>query len=368
MKLPVQDLRARRGAIALILALAAAIGAPAGAQQTQPPPQRTAAASKPLKPAVPPAAAEQKPPSALAIAESTDLLAGLPPYLPKAPVSGEIKLAGSSAMNQLALLWASGLHHVHPDTKVEVDMYESGLVLPRLAKNEMQIGLMSRPLTDQELKSGGVVALATAKDVLGVIVHPDNPLEHLTLENGMQILGDPQAAQNPGAKTWGELGLKGEWAKLPITLYGRSSGTGAWGYLTNRFLGEGAASRTGTDCSGYADICKLVAKDRSGVGYLSLSLSPPNPQKVLPLVLNTGEVIPPPRYGEPVDPRYPLVRQLYVVIKWKEGEPLPPIAEELLRYVLSRAGQEDAIKAGFLPLRRDEVLASRDQLGWNGAR
>ena len=88
---------------------------------------------------------------------------------------------------------------------------------------------------------------------------------------------------------------------------------------------------------------------------------------MLPLVLNTGEVVPAPKMGEPVDPRYPLVRQLYVVLKWKQGEPMPPMAEELLRYVLSRSGQEDAVKAGLLPLRRDEVLASRDQLGWTGA-
>ena len=103
-----------------------------------------------------------------------------------------------------------------------------------------------------------------------------------------------------------------------------------------------------------------------GVGYLSISLSPFNAGKVLPLVLNTGEVIPPPKMGEGVDPRYPLVRQLYVVLKWKEGQPLSPMAEEFLQYVLSRSGQEDAVKAGLLPLRRDEVIASRDQLGWTG--
>jgi phosphate transport system substrate-binding protein len=370
MALCVHQLGARKAALAVaIVALVLTASRQAAAQKVQRQPERTAAASRPTKPPVaPPAAAEAKPSTALAIAESTDLLAGLPPYLPKAPVKGEIKLAGSSAMNQLALLWAAGLRNVHPDVKVDVDMYESGQVLARLGKGEMQVGLMSRPLTEKELASSSVVALPTAKDVLGVVVHPRNPLEFLTLEQGMKILADPAAKAPAGAKTWGELGVKGEWAKLPIKLYGRSSGTGAWGYLTNRFLGDGAATRAGTDCGGYAEICKLVAADKSGVGYLSLSLSPPNPQKVLPLALNTGEIVPPPAYGEPVDPRYPLVRQLYVVLRWNEGEPQPPMVEELLRYVLSRAGQEDAIKAGFLPLRRDEVLASRDQLGWTGAR
>jgi phosphate transport system substrate-binding protein len=303
---------------------------------------------------------------ATTLATGGDQLAGLPPYLPKAPVSGKLALAGSSAMNQLALLWADGLKHMHPDAKVDVDMYESGQVLARLSSGEMQIGLMSRPLTEQEIKDHGVVALATAKDVLGVVVHADNPLKALTQEQGVKLLADPAAAEHPGAKTWAEVGVTGKLAGEPIRLYGRNSGTGASGYLVNRFLGEGAKVRPGKDCNGYAQIVELVAKDSAGVGYLSLALSPPKAGKVLPLVLTTGEVIPAPKFGEEVDPRYPLVRQLYVVLKVKPGDKLSPVAEEFLRYVLSRSGQEDAIKAGLLPLRRDEVLASRDQLGWTG--
>lgn len=304
---------------------------------------------------------------AIAIA-APDVLASLPPYLPKAPVDGELLLAGSSAMNQLAQLWASGLTHLHSGAKLKVNMYESAQVLPRLANGEMQIGLMSRPLTEKELKDGGIVAFATAKDVIGIVVNPANPLDALTLEQGVALLRDPKAAQNPGATTWGQLGLDGEWKNLPITLYGRTAGAGAWGYLVNRFLGEGAPSRSSTDCTGYADICQHVAKDRGGVGYVSLSLAPPEAGKILGLQLNTGETVPAPNGGEQVDPRYPLVRELYVVLKWKQGEPMSPLAEEFLRYVLSRSGQEDVVKAGFIPMRRDELLASRDLLGWTGKR
>jgi len=300
-------------------------------------------------------------------AQEDNLLGGLPPYLPKAPISGKLSVAGSSAMNQLANLWADGLKNVHPEAKLDVVMFESGQVLPKLGAGEMEIGLMSRPLSEKELKRGGVIAIATAKDVLGVVVNADNPLEQLTMEQGIKILQNPDAKENPGAKTWGDIGVTGPIAKSPINLYGRSTGTGAWGYLVTRFLGEGATSRTGKDCNGYAQICEAVTKDPAGVGYLSLSLAPATQGKVLPLVLNTGEVVPAPKMGEAVDPRYPLVRQLYVVLKWEQGKPMPAMTEELLRYVLSRSGQEDAVKAGLLPLRRDEVLASRDALGWTGA-
>ena len=308
------------------------------------------------------------PDSEAAVLPTPDALASLPPYLPKAPVEGTLILAGSSAMNQLAHLWACGLGDLHSGAKISIDMYESGQVLPRLAKGEMQIGLMSRPLTEKELKDGGVVAFAAAKDVLGIVVNPDNPLEAISLEQGVQLLRDPKSAERTGAATWGQLGLEGKWKEVPITLYGRSAGAGAWGYLVNRFLGEGAASRASTDCTGYADICQRVAKDRGGVGYVSLSLSPPEVGKILALQIDTGETIPPPQAGEPVDPRYPLVRELYVVLKWKPGDTLSPLAHEFLSYVLSRSGQEDVVKAGFIPMRRDEVLASRDQLGWTGKR
>jgi phosphate transport system substrate-binding protein len=317
-----------------------------------------------------PAPSDPKPVSPLvtaALKQERDLLVGLPPYLPKAPVGGKLSIGGSSAMNQLALLWSDGLRHIHAETQIDVAMFESGQVLPRLAKSEMQIGLMSRPLTQQELKENGVVALATAKDVLGVVVNPENPLTELTLEQGVGILRDPGDKDHAGAKTWGDLGVTGKLATAPITMYGRSSGTGAWGYLVQRFLGEGVATRIGKDCNSYVQICEAVAKDPAGVGYLSLKLAPPKAGKVLPLRLTTGEVIAPPKSGEEVDPRYPLIRELYVVMKYKPGDKLQPATEEFLRYVLSRSGQEDAIKAGLLPLRRDEVAASRDQLGWRGA-
>jgi phosphate transport system substrate-binding protein len=296
-----------------------------------------------------------------------DALASLPPYLPKAPVEGELKLGGSSAMAELAQLWAGGLSHLHPAAKLPIQTFSSGEVLSRLAAGEMEVGLMSRPLTAKELKQSGVVAIATARDVLGIVIHGDAPIDALTLEQGVRLLRDPNAADQPGARTWGDLGIQGAWATQPITLFGRNASTGAWGYLTNRFLSEGVASRTPTECAGYAEICDKVAKTPGSVGYVSLSLASPT-GKVLALTLTTGETIAAPRPGEPVDPKYPLVRELYVVIKRNADGSLSPLAEEFLRYVLSRPGQEDTVKAGFLPLRRDEVLASRDQLGWTGKR
>lgn len=356
-------LRDRLLKIGLYLFLAPALVAPVFAE----PPSGAPAAAKVARNTAPAATSQPHTGTPIIKAEA-DLVSGLPPYLPEAPVAGELNLAGSSAMSQLAQLWADGLRHVHDKAKISVRTFESGQVLPELAAGHMQFGLMSRPLTEAEIAAGGVIAIPTAKDVLGVVVNTANPINQINTEQGMSLLRDPKAAEAPGAATWGQLGLTGEWSKTPVNLYGRESGSGAWGYLVNRFLGPGAVSRQQKECDSYAQLCERVSKDRGGVGYVSLCLAPPKTGKVLMLATTAGDVVPAPRPGEMVDPKYPLVRELYLVVRWDPQTKLPAISEELLRYVLSRSGQEDAVKAGLIPLRRDEVLAARDQLGWTGLR
>jgi isopentenyl phosphate kinase len=41
---------------------------------------------------------------------------------------------------------------------------------------------------------------------------------------------------------------------------------------------------------------------------------------------------------------------------------------ELLSYILSRSGQEDVVKDGFLPLTHGEVVVQEEKLGWNEVR
>jgi phosphate transport system substrate-binding protein len=66
--------------------------------------------------------------------------------------------------------------------------------------------------------------------------------------------------------------------------------------------------------------------------------------------------------------RYPLIRPLYLVVAINGERLEDPLMRELLSYVLSRSGQEDVIKDGFLPLTRAEVVAQEEKLGWSEVR
>jgi phosphate transport system substrate-binding protein len=269
-------------------------------------------------------------------------------------------------MNQLAHLWVDGLKAIHPEAEITVRLIGSEEVLGLLEKDEADVGLMSRALTEAERgEASKHAALPVAKDVVCFVVHPDNPINQLSLAQLQSVFAPTDVKQ---AITWGELGAEGEWAKLPVKRFGRSDRSGIRGYLAEQF-GVGADDLApAQECSGYTELCQEVAKDRGGIGYVSLSLFPPGVAKVIGIVDERGEVHDAPRPDAAVDSAYPLVRQLFVVLKGDAQQDESPLRAELLGYVLSRQGQGDAIRAGLLPLRRDEVLMSRDQLGWTGAR
>lgn len=303
--------------------------------------------------------------SVAAFAQQTDILEGIPPYLPKAPVSGELRLAGSSTMNQLAHLWVDGLRSIHSDAKIAVRMIGSDEVPGLLENGEADAGMMSRALTDVERGDGAkYTALPVAKDVVCFVVHPDNPIDNLSLAQLQSIFSPSDEKQ---AATWGDLGAEGEWAKLPITRYGRSDRSGIRGYLAEQFARGSDDLAPAQECSGYTELCEKVAADRGGIGYVSLSLYPPGVAKMIGIA-DGDKVHQAPRADTPVDAAYPLVRQLFIVLKGDGQQGDTPLRTELLSYVLSREGQGDAVRAGLLPLRRDEVLMSRDQLGWTGSR
>lgn len=297
--------------------------------------------------------------------EPADHLEGIPPYLPQAPVKGELQIAGSSTMNQLAQLWVDGLSAIHPDAKIDIRMIGSEEVPALLVKNEAEVGLMSRALKQEESGKGkNLIDIPVAKDVVCFVVHPDNPIRELSHEQLRTVIA---LTSEKRASTWGDLGTQGEWAKLPIKLYGRSDRSGVRGYLSEQFGGS-AGLDSAQECASYTEICQEVAKDRGGIGYVSLSLLPPGIAKVIGIIDEKGKVHEPPRVDSPVHAEYLLVRQLFVVLKGDGSHNDEPLRQEWLKYILSRQGQIDAIRAGLLPLRRDEVLMSRDQLGWTGTR
>jgi phosphate transport system substrate-binding protein len=107
-----------------------------------------------------------------------------------------------------------------------------------------------------------------ALDALAVYVHKDNPIQSLTLQQVDAIFSSTRKSGAPSdITTWGQLGLTGEWAGKAISLYGRNSASGTYGYFKEHALAKGDYKATVKEQPGSAAVVQGVSADLGGIGY-----------------------------------------------------------------------------------------------------
>src|SRR5208283_32620 len=152
----------------------------------------------------------------------------LPAYRPATALSGSIKSVGSDTLGHEMTLWAKAFESLYPDVKIHVEAAGSATAPGALLEGGSQLGPMSRPMTAEEsaafeAKYGYKVSrFRVAVDALAVYVNKDNPIPCLTLPQVSGIFSSSRKA--PGSinvRTWGDLGLTGDWAGRPLALYSR---------------------------------------------------------------------------------------------------------------------------------------------------
>jgi len=302
-------------------------------------------------------------------AEAVKVDPAIPAYKPVQGVSGSLKSVGSDTMNNEMTLWAEGFRKLYPNVKIEIEGKGSSTAPPALTEGTAQFGPMSREMKAEEVdkfeqrRGFKPTAVRTSIDMLAVYVNKDNPLACLSLEQVDAIFS--KTRRGGGRKditTWGDLGLKGEWASKPISLYGRNSASGTYGYFKENALFKGDYKDSVKEQPGSSSVVQAVATDRYGIGYSGIGYKTADVRPV-PISTKTGGscVETSPENG--FNGSYSLARFLYVYLGQKPGEPLDPIRKEFLSYVLSREGQEAVVKDGYLPLPAGIVTEERAKLG-----
>lgn len=280
----------------------------------------------------------------------------LPGYEKTQGVSGNIKSEGSDTMNNLMTLWGEGFKAMYPNVRIEVQGKGSSTAPPALIKGTSTFGPMSREMKDKELdefeKAYGYkpVALPTSIDMLAVYVHKDNPLRGLTLQQIDAIFSKTRkGGLDHQIRTWGELGLTGEWADKPISLYGRNSASGTYGYFKEHALFKGDYSDAVKEQPGSASVVQSVANDRYGIGYSGIGYKTADVNAIA-LAEDAGSPMVEAIAKNAYTGDYPLARFLYLYVNYKPGSQLEPLRGEFLRYVYSKEGQSDVIKDGYYPV------------------
>jgi phosphate transport system substrate-binding protein len=294
--------------------------------------------------------------SATALAQQVQVEAGFSAYQKTSGVSGNINSVGSDTMNNMMTLWAEAFLKMYPNVKVQVEGKGSSTAPPALIAGTSQFGPMSRTMrateVDQfEAKYGyKPTQLRTSYDALAVYVNKDNPLTQLTLA---QVDAAFSKTRRRGYKqnvtTWGQLGLTGDWSNRPISLYGRNSASGTYGFFKEHTLGNGDYKDNVKEQPGSASVVQGVTEDRFGMGYSGIGYKTSG-VRVVALASKDGEAFSGGSYEDVKSGKYPLNRFLYIYINKAPGKPLDPLVQEFCRFIFSKEGQEVVIKDGYLPL------------------
>jgi len=277
-------------------------------------------------------------------------------YKKTSGVSGSVGSIGSDTMNNLMTLWGEAFAKSYPNVKLQVEGKGSSTAPPALIAGTAQFGPMSREMKQEEIDKFEAAygykptAIRTSIDALAVYVNKDNPIKGLTL---LQVDAAFSKTRRGGfandVTTWDQLNMTDGWTGKPLSLYGRNSASGTYGYFKEHALYKGDYKDTVKEQPGSASVVQGVTEDRFGIGYSGIGYITSGVRAV-PLAAKEGGEYYTATLEHVVSGKYPLARFLYLYINKAPNKPLDPLVREFCKFVLSQEDQQVVIKDGYLPI------------------
>ena len=293
----------------------------------------------------------------------------LPTYHPLDALSGNLRSVGSDTLGHEMESWAKAFEKVYPDVKMQVEAAGSATAPSALLDGRAQFGPMSRPMTAEEIaafqtKFGYAVSrFRVAVDALAVYVNKDNPITCLTLPQLSGIFSSNRMTTGvTDIRTWGDLGLTGEWARQPITLYSRNTLSGTYEYFRETALYGGEYKPEIKQQPGSDEVVQSIRADKFGIGYSGIGFKAEGVRAV-PLAAYYGGTC----YEASLEPtlsgKYPIARYLYIYLNKKPNQSLGPLRTEFVKYILSKNGQEQTERGGFFSISNEIRESDLGKLG-----
>jgi phosphate transport system substrate-binding protein len=331
-------------------------------------------------------------------------LSGMPHYQPARQLTGWIRLHGNNylADGMLGDYWQQGFAKFQPGIRFSNYLPTSAVAFAALYYNQADLVMAHRPgfydlLGYERIMSFDpteITAVTGSFDVGGwensitILVNEDNPLKCINMEQLDAIFGSERTggwagtnwrtdwARGPekNIRTWGQLGLTGEWADKPISVYGFSvryntatdfadkvlKGSDKWNEKIQAY--GNIVNPDGTRYVEADQITDNLAKDKFGIAYnrfrgdkakvRRLAVAPGGSNACVDHTLKNVQ-----------NRTYPLFNEQYFYVSVKPGAKMDPLVREFLRYVLSQEGQADIVRDGkYLPLTADVVRAQLKKL------
>ena len=279
----------------------------------------------------------------------------IPVYQPAVQVKGPLDLIGTDALSDLGEEWSSAFRKVQPEANL--------IFRPKLTKEAVKgfsdgtslLILTARELTPDEAKAFQAkfsympMRIPVCLDANIVFVNKNNPITSITMEQLDAIYSTTRLGGSKApAVVWGDLGLKGEWAKLPIQPYTRGPGAATRASVAEKVLLKGEFRPSVQARDDASSLAEAVMTDQAGIA-ISTMASWYVANKILPVVPFHGEDARFPNQENVTTSRYPMPRLYYAYLNRTPGSPLPGPVNEIIHFLLSQEGQNAVADSGLLP-------------------
>lgn len=313
-----------------------------------------------------------------------------PAYQPSRPVSGTIRSWGHGFLRPMMKLWEEGFQKYHPGVRFEDKLVTSAAAIAGLYTQRADLGVLAREITPPEVAAYEKMARQKLTPVtvltgsygnqdkimaLGIFVNAANPVAQLTFAQLDAIWGaERKRGARENVRTWGQLGLTGEWSGRAIHPYSGLAfeapahffsqtvmqGSVLWNEALQQCKNEEDEIPSRGDekitpviarhIDAYQQVVDAVGSDRQGIGLAGAGYRNPRAKLVALAVAEGGPFVEATRENV-ANLRYPLARPVRFYINRGDSIPANPDVLEFLRFILSREGQALVDREGdFLPL------------------
>lgn len=244
-----------------------------------------------------------------------------------------IRIKGSDTMLRLVNRWAEEFMKVHPDIAVYVEGGGTETGIRALIEGETDLTSASRTLRAPEVKRllqkrGSLgLSILTAKDALSVYLHPDNPVQDLTLEQLRDIFTGE-------IRNWKDAGGQ----NATIRVISRPPNSGTFVFFEEHVLEGESYTRRSESVPTTSAVIREVRADPDAIGYGGLAYGRDVIHIAVDGVEPTAENV---RNGS-----YPIARYLYLFA----AEPPEGDIKMFVDWILSNSGQEIVGEVGYIPL------------------
>jgi phosphate transport system substrate-binding protein len=242
-----------------------------------------------------------------------------------------VTVAGSTSVQPYVEILVEEYRFLHPYKAVSVQGGGSSAGIRSVRSEIADIGMSSRSLTEDEEQEFWSVEIAL--DGLAIIIHPDNPVNNLTIEQVRDIY-------TRSITNWSEVG--GNDARIHIIA--REEGSGTRSAFQELVMADEFISQKAVVQNSNGAVRQLVSGNRDTIGFISLGLAEPQPgmRDVKALMLD-GVM---PTQENVLNGSYGLYRAFLFVCLSEPEE--GSAAWNFINFVLSETGQEILMDEGLI--------------------